>query len=105
MTVTMRNEAATVDLIKLSANTPTPFEWFENDHKMTLVINAESETTLTVLAGNGIQGVANLTLSVPEGISLIKLDSGRFKNVTGESKGKIVVKSDGTPSVGVVALA
>lgn len=105
MTVTMRNELATVELTALSVNTDTPIEWPENDHKMTLVINADDATKLTVLAGNSIQGVADLVVDVPEGISLIKLESGRFKNVTGEHKGKIVIKSDGTPSVGVVALA
>lgn len=105
MTVTMRNELATVELTKLSAGTETAIAWPENDHKMTLVVNAENDTTLTVLAGNGIQGAADLELSVPEGISLIKLESGRFKNVSGDNKGKVVIKSIGTPSVGVVALA
>lgn len=105
MTVTMRNELATVELTALSANTEKAIEWPENDHKMTLVINADNATDLTVLAGNGIQGVADLVVDVPEGISLIKLESGRFKNVSGDNKGKIVIKSTGTPSVGVVALA
>lgn len=105
MTVTMRNELATVEFTALSADTEKAIEWSENDHKMTLVIKADDATKLTVLAGNGIQGVADLVVDVPEGISLIKLESGRFKNVSGDNKGKIVIKSTGTPSVGVVALA
>jgi hypothetical protein len=88
----------------LTANTEKAIEWKESDEKMTLVINASSATTLTVKAGNSIQGVNDLTLTVPVGISLVKLESGRFKNVSGTNKGKIVVKSAGTPSVGVVAL-
>jgi hypothetical protein len=104
MDITMRNSIATPALTALTANTATPIEWPESDEKMVLVINASADTTLTVLAGNSIQGVADLTVSVPKGVNLIKLESGRFKNVSGENKGKIVVKSAGTPSVGVAAL-
>lgn len=104
MKLTMRNELATVALEKLTANTPKALEFTERDDKMILVISATADTTLTVKAGNGIQGVADLALTVPTGTNLIKLESGRFKNVTGENKGKIVVVSPGTPSVGVAAL-
>ena len=104
MNVTMRNEIATATLTKLTAATATPLEWKESDEKMILVVNATTETTLTVKAGNGIQGVCDLEFTVPVGVSLVKLESGRFKNVSGENKGKIVVVSAGTPSVGVVAI-
>ncbi len=104
MDVTMRNDIATVELEALSAGTAKAIDWTENDNKMILVINADSATDLTVKAGNGIQGVCDLTLTVPKGVSLVKLESGRFKNVSGENKGKIVVVSTGTPSVGVAAL-
>lgn len=102
--VTMRNNIATPELEALTANTDKAIEWSENDQKMILVVNATAATTLTVKAGNSIQGVCDLTLTVPVGVSLVKLESGRFKNVTGENKGKIVVVSPGTPKVGVAAL-
>ena len=104
MEVTMRNNIATPALTALTANTDKAIDWSENDQKMILVISASSATTLTVKAGNGIQGVADLTLTVPEGVSLMKLESGRFKNVSGTKKGKVVVKSAGTPKVGADAL-
>ncbi len=104
MDVTMRNSIATPTLEALKASTPKALAWDENDNKMILVISAEGATDLTVKAGNGIQGVTDLTLTVPKGVSLVKLESGRFKNVSGENKGKIVVVSTGTPSVGVAAL-
>ena len=104
MAVTMRNEIATVELEALTANTDKAIEWKEGDDKMILVIVATEATTLTVKAGNGIQGVADKVLTVPVGTSLVKLESGRFKNVSGTNKGKIVVQSAGTPKVGVVAL-
>ena len=104
MAVTMRNEIATVELEALTASTDKAIEWKEGDDKMILVIVATEATTLTVKAGNGIQGVADKVLTVPVGTSLVKLESGRFKNVSGTNKGKIVVQSAGTPKVGVVAL-
>lgn len=104
MKLTMRNDIATPELEALTANTEKAIEWSENDDKMILVVNATAATTLTVKAGNGIQGVCDLTLDVPVGVSLVKLESGRFKFVTGENKGKIVVVSAGTPKVGVAAL-
>lgn len=106
MEVTMRNNIATPTLTALTANNEKALDWSENDAKMILVISnsGDSAVSLTVKAGNGIQGVADLTLSAPRGISLVKLESGRFKFVSGANKGKIVVKSAGTPSVGVAAL-
>ena len=104
MAVTMRNEIATVELEALTASTDKAIEWKEGDDKMILVIVATEATTLTVKAGNGIQGVADKVLTVPVGTSLVKLESGRFKNVSGTNKGKIVVQSAGTPKVGTVAL-
>lgn len=106
MEVVMRNSIANVALTALTDNTAKALEFSESDDKIVLVVqnSGDNDTDLTVKAGNGIQGVCDLVLSVPKGVSLLKLESGRFKNVTGENKGKIVVVSTGTPSVGVAAL-
>ena len=104
--VTMRNHVATPALSALAASTPTAIEWPESDEKMILVINnaGDAATTLTVKAGNGIQGVNDSVLAIPKGVSLVKLESGRFKNVSGENKGKIVVVAAAALSVGTCAL-
>lgn len=104
MALTMRNTIAEVTLEALTANTAKAIAWNEKDEHTVLVINAAAKTNLTVKAGNGIQGVTDLVLTVPKGVSLVKLESGRFKNVSGANKGKVIVVSTGTPSVGVVAL-
>ena len=104
MALTMRNTIAAVTLEALTANTAKAITWNEKDEHTVLVINAAAQTNLTVMAGNGIQGVTDLVLTVPQGVSLVKLESGRFKNVSGANKGKVIVVSTGTPSVGVVAL-
>ena len=104
MDLTMRNTIAAVTLEALTANTAKAIDWSVKDEHTVLVINASAQTDLTVKAGNGIQGVTDLVLTVPQGVSLVKLESGRFKNVSGANKGKVIVVSTGTPSVGVVAL-
>ena len=104
MDLTMRNTIAAVTLEALTASTAKAIDWSEKDEYTVLVINASAKTDLTVKAGNGIQGVTDLVLTVPQGVSLVKLESGRFKNVSGANKGKVIVVSTGTPSVGVVAL-
>ncbi len=104
MKVTMRNEIATPALITLAAATDTPIEFDDRDDKMVLVINSTAATALTVKAGNHIQGVADMTLEIPVGISLLKLDSGRFKNVSGANKDKIVLNAAKSVSVGIAAL-
>lgn len=102
--MTMRNEIATPELTALVASADTPIEHNDRDDKTILVISAGSACKLTVKAGNGIQGTADMTVDVPKGISLLKLDSGRFRNVSGDNKGKIVLNSTGTPSVGIAVM-
>ena len=106
MDITMRNAIATPELVTLTASTDTAIDFDENDEKIVLVIQhtGTTATTLTVKAGNGIQGVCDLTLTVPAGVSLLKLESGRFKNVSGTNKGKIVVSSPVALKIGGAAL-
>lgn len=106
MSVVKRNEIAAVELTALTANTGKAVSWEEGDEKLVLVVQnaGSSSTTLTIKAGNGIQGVADKIVAVPVGINLLKLESGRFKNVSGDNKGKIVVVSPGTVKVGIAAL-
>ena len=107
MELTMRNKLAAVELTALVADTATALEWPESDERMVLVLQntATSPVTVTVKAGNGLQGMNDLTLSLgASSVNLVKLDSGRYKNVSGENKGKIVVVSSSTPKVGVAAI-
>lgn len=95
-----------VKITTTSVTAATPVEWVGGDHKAVLVINntGSSAATVTVLAGNGLQGMSDLVISVPAGINLLKLESGRFLNVSGDYKGKIVIKSSAAVAVGVAAL-
>lgn len=69
--------------------------WKERDDKYLLFIqniNASAAKTATIKAGNGIQGVNDLEVSIPAAnFTFVAIDSGRFKNVSGTDKGKVVI--------------
>lgn len=60
--------------------------------------HASTEKTVTIKAGNGLQSeFGDLTFSISaKGIAWVVLSSGRFKNVTGDNKGKIVIEGAST---------
>lgn len=60
--------------------------------------NASNKKTVTIKAGNGLQSeFGDLTFSVSaQKIAWVVLSSGRFKNVTGENKGNIVIEGEST---------
>ena len=72
--------------------------WSERDDKYMVLIqnaNASVAKNVTIKAGNGIQGVNDITFSIAASSStFIALDSGRFKNVVGADKGKVLFTGD-----------
>lgn len=93
--MTMRNEAAKVTLTEVNASTKKSFDWIESDEHTTLVVVATAATTLTVHAGDGVQGASDLAITLEDaGTYLIRLDSGYFKK-----KGEISI----TPNVQIQA--
>ena len=96
MTFINRNEIGKLTFTTLSSGVPAKFDFSENDEKSVIVVqnSGTSAVNLAILSGNGIQGVNDLTVSVPaSSVCLMKPDSGRFKNVSGENKGKIVLRA------------
>lgn len=77
--------------------------------RVVLVQNTDTSAaiTVTVKKGNGIQGVKDLdAFSIPAGkTAAIRLDDGRYKNVSGEDKDYIlIVPSSTKASMSVVEL-
>lgn len=77
--------------------------------RLVLVQNTDTSAavTVTVKQGNGIQGVKDLdAFSIPAGkTAAIRLDDGRYKNVSGEDKDYIlIVPSSTKASMSVVEL-
>lgn len=107
-----RNEAKSLTFTAL-ATTGVAFECNQADEK-TVFVAKNSDTsnagTITVVKGNGLQGVADIEISVPKsGEVIFTLDSMFFKNASGtlnetDLKGKIVLKGATTLSVAVIAL-
>lgn len=60
--------------------------------------NQSNAKTVTIKAGNGLQSeFGDLTFSITaKKIAWVVLSSGRFKNVTGENKGNIVIEGAST---------
>jgi hypothetical protein len=71
------------------------FTMSERDDKYLILIQnaSTSAKTVTILHGNGIQGVCDLQETVAaSSYVFVAIDSGRFKNVSGEDKGKVIIK-------------
>lgn len=79
----------------VDASDGAEFEMSGRDDKIVILIQnaATSAKSVTVKAGNGIQGVVDYTEQVAaSSTTAIVLDSGRFKNVSGADKGKVILK-------------
>jgi len=78
------------------------------DNKMVvLVSNANiAAKTVTFKMGNGLQGVADVTVSIGASATLyFPVESGKFKNVSGTNKGKMLLVGETTDiAVGAILL-
>lgn len=99
---------------KMLLNSATPFGWTalrsttdgatvdftgKGDKVAILVQNASTSTdaTLTIKAGNSLQGVNDLEISVEKGTcAAITVDTGAFKNVFGNNTGKAILIGSST---------
>lgn len=66
----------------------------ERDDKYLILVQnaATAAKDVTIKAGNGIQGVNDLTRSIAaSSFTFVQIESGRFKNVTGADKGKVII--------------
>lgn len=84
-------ETGTTDGFKI------PYTWADNKILL-LFTNSGAAATLTAKKGNGIQGVTDLAAySIAQnGYAVIRLDSGWFKQVSGEDKDYVVIVPSAT---------
>ena len=90
-------EAGTTDGFKI------PYTWADN--KILLIFtNSGTAATLTIKRGNGIQGVTDLSdySIAQDGYAAIRLDSGWFKQVSGEDKDSVIIVPSATTISGAV---
>lgn len=80
----------------------------KTDHKMLIIMeNADTTNaeTVTIKAGNGIQGTKDWTVSVPKASTMVvTVESGFYKNVSGANKGKIVITGTADVKIACVVL-
>lgn len=71
------------------------------DGKVLILLQASTaDASVSIKAGNGIQGVKDYTFTVASGkTQIITIESGRFKNVTGANKGKVIITYTGASAV------
>lgn len=69
-------------------------------------VSTEANKTITIKAGNGLQGTNDISLTLAKDeIAWVALDSGKFKNVYGENKGKVILTgTDNNLQVKVIEL-
>ena len=57
--------------------------------------NSSAAKKATILKGNALQGVEDLEISIPAGKTYgIVVESGKFENVSGDNKGKVIIKGE-----------
>ena len=84
-----------------------PFD--SRDDKTVILVknaNASAAKTVTFAAGDAIQGVEDMTVSVAAGATLLfTVESGRFLVTRGENRGMMLVKGESADiQVGAVVL-
>lgn len=89
-------DCGTTDALATAVNATDGAEFVmkERDDKyLILVQNAASAAkTVTLKAGDGFQAGEDLVHSVPaSSSSIISIDSGRYKKLSGEDKGKVII--------------
>ena len=100
-TVLKRNEAKAVPTAATVAKTDGALVTFDKDDQKILLLlkNAVTNATHTAVikAGNGLQGVSDLEVTLGEGAeACVVVESGRFMNVSGDNKGKVNIVSKDT---------
>lgn len=108
-TVLVRNTVATFPATAASdATDGVLITCDKDDQKMLIIIenvDASNAETVTILKGDGLQGVSNLAVSVPaSSMRCVVVESGRFKNVSGTLKGKIKITGTADVKIACVVL-
>ena len=107
---TFIKETADTDFAAIDGTDGAYFVMAKGGDKYVIGIkNAVSTTgnkTITIKAGNGLQGTNDISLALAKDeIAWVVLDSGKFKNVYGANKGKVILTgTDNNLQVKVIEL-
>ena len=66
------------------------------DQKMLIFLEADAAGDMVIKAGNGLQGVKDLTVAfAAAGTKVVTVESGAYVNMSGENRGKIRITGTG----------
>lgn len=90
-----------------AANPSSTVETGADDRMVLSVRNTQTEVkTLTIKAGNALQGVSDLVVSVPASTAgLIQVESGKYVQVSGANTGRILVEAEAGHRTGLLRSA
>ena len=93
---TFTKETETTDFVAINAEDGAYFVMAKGGDKYVIgiqnAVSSEALKTITIKAGNGLQGTNDISLALAKDeIAWVVLDSGKFKNVYGENKGKVIL--------------
>ena len=100
----VRDEANTVALTSLATSDKVMIPWDCKDERAVLLFQGGSaEATVTIKAGNGVQGCNDEVINVGASTMVaVPINSGRFKNTYGEDAGYVVLSTTAACSLAVV---
>lgn len=98
---TFTKEADTTDFAAIDGTHGAYFVMAKGGDKYVIGIknasNSSGNKTITIKAGNGLQGTNDISLALAQNdIAWVALDSGKFKNVYGDNKGKVILTGTST---------
>lgn len=95
------------DAQAVSASDGALVEFGGNDEKILIIVenSATSAESVVVKAGNGIQGVGDLTLSAAaSSVNFLVVESGKYKVMNGEGKGCLKITASANVKLSAVLL-
>ena len=107
---TFTKEADTTDFAAIDGADGAYFVMAKGGDKYVIgiknAVSTEANKTITIKAGNGLQGTNDISLTLAKDkIAWVVLDSGKFKNVYGVNKGKVILTgTDANLQVKVIEL-
>jgi len=107
---TITKETAATDFAAIDATNGAYFVMAKGGDKYVIGIKNAASTavnkTITIKAGNALQSTNDISLALAQNeIAWVVLDSGKFKNIYGENKGKVILTgTDNNLQVKVIEL-
>lgn len=103
--VILRNEATVLEDAVALKTTGLTIDYSNKSCGKILILISNSGTATkkaTFVKGDSLQGTEDMVISVTNGTTIgIVIESGKFENVSGENKGKVVIKGEDATSLKV----